>query len=230
MAHIHFIGGEKGGVGKSLVARLLAQHFIDRGQSFAGFDTDRSHGALMRFYAGFAAPVSIDRQESLDAVMEAALAEPGRPVLVDLAAQTLEPLARWMEDADVPALAAGAGVGITHWHVMDSGRDSVDLLGRVLDQFEARIGHVLVRNALRGDDFSLLERSGLAARAASLGARELQIRRLPDGIAQRIDGASSSFWAAQQGDGDTAALGLMDRQRLKTWRRDVTRQLESLGV
>ena len=33
---IHLIGGEKGGVGKSLVSRLLAQHFIDRGIAFTG--------------------------------------------------------------------------------------------------------------------------------------------------------------------------------------------------
>jgi cellulose biosynthesis protein BcsQ len=29
MTNIHLIGGEKGGVGKSVVARLLAQYFID---------------------------------------------------------------------------------------------------------------------------------------------------------------------------------------------------------
>ena len=29
MATIHLIGGEKGGVGKSLLARILAQYFID---------------------------------------------------------------------------------------------------------------------------------------------------------------------------------------------------------
>ena len=50
MANIHFIGGEKGGVGKSVVARVLAQYFIDHNHPFLGFDTDRSHGALMRFY------------------------------------------------------------------------------------------------------------------------------------------------------------------------------------
>ena len=48
-AHVHLIGGEKGGVGKSLVARLLAQYFIDHDLPFIGFDTDRSHGALLRF-------------------------------------------------------------------------------------------------------------------------------------------------------------------------------------
>ena len=40
MSYIHFIGGEKGGVGKSLVARILAQYFIDKNLSFQGFDTD----------------------------------------------------------------------------------------------------------------------------------------------------------------------------------------------
>ncbi|MGA9165370.1 MAG: hypothetical protein WBZ31_13015, partial [Thiobacillus sp.] len=74
MAHIHFIGGEKGGVGKSLVARLLAQYLIDHEQPFLGFDTDRSHGALMRFYAGYASPVVVDQYESLDAIIEAAVA------------------------------------------------------------------------------------------------------------------------------------------------------------
>ncbi len=44
---IHLIGGEKGGVGKSMVARLLAQYFIDHAMPFVGYDTDRSHGALL---------------------------------------------------------------------------------------------------------------------------------------------------------------------------------------
>lgn len=46
MSHIHFVGGEKGGVGKSVVARLLAQRFIDRSVAFAAIDGDRSSGAL----------------------------------------------------------------------------------------------------------------------------------------------------------------------------------------
>jgi cellulose biosynthesis protein BcsQ len=71
MAHIHFIGDEKGGVGKSLVARILAQYLIDHERPFPGFDTDPSHGALMRFYAGYASPVVVDRYESLDATLDA---------------------------------------------------------------------------------------------------------------------------------------------------------------
>ena len=50
MGKIHFIGGEKGGVGKSVVARVLAQYFIDKKVPFTGFDTDRSHTTFTRFY------------------------------------------------------------------------------------------------------------------------------------------------------------------------------------
>src|SRR5947209_19310010 len=78
MANIHLIGGEKGEVGKSLVARILAQYLIDHESPFLGFDTDRSHGSLLRFYAGYASPVVIDRYESLDAIIEAAAEEPDR--------------------------------------------------------------------------------------------------------------------------------------------------------
>lgn len=75
---IHFIGGEKGGVGKSLVARLLAQYLIDHGLPFLGFDSGRSHGALMRFYADYASPNLVDRHESLGKVVEAATEDASR--------------------------------------------------------------------------------------------------------------------------------------------------------
>ena len=64
------------------------QYMIDNNMPFLGFDSDRSHGALLRFYSGFASPVLIDSYESLDAIVEAAVEVPERRILVDLAAQT----------------------------------------------------------------------------------------------------------------------------------------------
>ena len=139
LSKIHLIGGEKGGVGKSMVSRLLAQYFIDQQIPFIGFDTDRSHGALMRFYAGYASPVIVDRYEALDAIMEAAVEQPDRRILVDLAAQTHDPLVRWMDDSGVLDMADLSGIALHYWHVMDSGRDSVDLLSRLLDRFGQRL-------------------------------------------------------------------------------------------
>ena len=160
MSYIHFIGGEKGGVGKSLVARILAQYFVDRNIPFTGFDTDKSHGALLRFYADFAAPAVLDRHDSLDPIIELALEDPQRRILVDLAAQTQQSLGKWLDDAEVVELAQEHGLTLTWWHVMDAGRDSVDLLRQWLDQFGERIKLVIVLNEVRGDRFEILESSG----------------------------------------------------------------------
>jgi hypothetical protein len=228
MSHIHFIGGEKGGVGKSLLARVLAQHFIDRGQRFIGFDTDRSHGALLRYYGDFAAPLPLDAHDSLDPVLEAAAAEPERRVLVDLAAQTQAALVRWFDEAGVLSLAAELGLKITYWHVMDTGRDSVDLLARWLDGPGAVLPPVVVLNEVRGDGFDQLEASGLMARVQAMGGRSVRLRKLPDSVLQRVDAAGQSFWAATQSA--PGSLGLLDRQRLRMWLQRTSAELATMDV
>jgi len=228
---ICLIGGEKGGVGKSLVSRALAQYFIDRSMSFVGFDTDRSHGALMRFYADYASPVLIDRYEALDHVVEVAIEQPGIRVLVDLAAQTHAPLVAWMDDSGVLELAQETGLDITYWHVMDTGRDSVDLLRQVLDRFENRLNYVIVRNQLRGNDFSVLEQSGLLNRISQLDGRIVEVKQLHQSVLQKIDAKDSSFWAARQSGADIGAgLGLMERQRLKIWLNHLFAEFDAAGV
>ena len=224
---IHLIGGEKGGVGKSMVSRLLAQYFIDRDWPFVGFDTDRSHGSLLRFYTDYASEVLVDRFEALDRIVETAVSQPGVRVLVDLAAQTHEPLVKWMDESGVLDMGDLSGFTLKYWHVMDSGRDSVDLLGRLLARFGLRVNYVLVRNQLRGADFSLLEKSGQLDRARALGAKVIDLKHLHDALAQKIDARNSSFWAAKNGPAQEGpVLGLMERQRLKLWMHHAYGELE----
>lgn len=217
MANIHLVGGEKGGVGKSLVARVLAQYFIDHSIAFLGFDSDRSHGALLRFYAGYASPVLVDHYESLDAIVEAATENTERRILVDLAAQTQRSLTNWMDESQLLEVAPELGLSIRYWHVMDNGKDSVDLLQRLLDKYGRRLHYVIVQNQLRGDDFSILRQSGQLERAQGWGADVITLARVQESTLTRIDAASTSFWAATQPDDKSARLGVLERQRLRTW-------------
>jgi len=230
MATIHFIGGEKGGVGKSLVARLLAQYLIDQKLPFLGFDSDRSHGALLRFYADYASPVVIDRYDSLDKVVEAATEDAQRRIVVDLAAQTHQPLVQWMEESGMLELARDFGIAVRYWHVMDSGKDSVDLLARLLDRFGAQLDYVLVLNQLRGDDFEIFDKSGQRERALGLGAKLAALPRLHESAMTRIDARSTSFWAAHSGDRELSGLGLLERQRVRVWLGKANAELARLGV
>ena len=231
MTTIHLVGGEKGGVGKSVLARVLAQYMIDSNIPFIGFDTDRSHGALLRFYSDFAAPTVIDDYQSLDVIMETAEANPERRILVDLAAQTQYPLSTWIDESGVLELAAELGINLTYWNVMDSGKDCVDLLGKLLDHYGAKLNYVLVQNQLREEDFTLLEYSGVKDRALDLNAKVMTLKRLYTPIMTKIDGNNLSFWAARNRDLENLnALGLMDRQRVKMWLGNAYSQLDLLDV
>lgn len=231
MTNIHLVGGEKGGVGKSVVARLLAQAMIDANLPFLGFDSDRSHGALLRFYTGYASPVLIDSYESLDAIVEAAAEHPERRVLVDLAAQTQERLTQWMEDSQLLEVAPELGLHIRYWHVMDAGKDSVDLLKRLLDRHGSRLNYVLVLNEIRGDDFRILEQSGEKQRALGMGAAIIHLKRLHEMSMMKIDASSASFWAvANKSDADTSGLRLLERQRVKVWLKNAFAEISKVGL
>jgi hypothetical protein len=118
------------------VARILAQYFIDHGQSFLGFDCDRTHGALLRFYASYASPVAIDDYQSLDRLVELAAADPARRIQVDLAAQaqqlgaTSMPLQR-LADATLQKIDANSR---SFWAALNNGAGTEGSLGLLEQQ------------------------------------------------------------------------------------------------
>lgn len=227
MSKIHFVGGEKGGVGKSVLARLLAQYHIDRGLPFTAFDTDRSHGALMRFYGAFSRPMVLDDFESADQLMEAAL-ETDRDVLVDLAAQTSLPLHRWIDQNDLLALAGEEDVQVVFWHVLDDGADGIALLDNLLQRYGGTAAYVVVRNHGRGKNFSALDASVPLTQALALGATTIDLPDLHAATMRKIDHGNASLWAAAHTK--EVGLGLMDRQRVKVWSKRVYQQFDQAGA
>jgi hypothetical protein len=217
MSSINFIGGEKGGVGKSVTARVLAQYFIDRSRPFTGYDTDRSHSSFTRFYEGFASPVVVDSFEGLDTIVNGFESNPQQSVIVDLAAQTLAPLARWIQESDLFEVFKELGIAVNFWHVLDDGRDSTDLLGRLIDTFGDKPNYIVVQNYGRGSDFALLLASQSLAKASANGARVIAMPRLHETSMRKIDAQNTSFWKAVNDKEGPHALGLLERQRVKTW-------------
>lgn len=218
MTRIHMVGGEKGGVGKSVLARLLAQYHIDRDIPFKAFDGDLSHGALVRYYNEFSEAVDIRDFESADRIAEEA-AESGCEVLVDLPAQASLTLDRWMADTGLVEFSKDIGVILTLWHVMDDGTDSLRLLEKTLSTYGAGPDYVLVRNYGRGSDFSLFDESEAKEYAESVGARIMDLPSLHAGSMRKIDRVGASLWAAANNKDEKIGptLGLLERQRVRVW-------------
>ena len=215
MTSLHLVGGEKGGVGKSFTARLLAQYFIDKQQPFIGFDSDQSHGTFSRFYQEFASPINTHSFDSLDRIVEAAEQKPDQNIIVDLAAQTFSSLNKWIDESEILALMGELGFRVYVWHVMDDGADSLTLLGKTLQSFNPdQVQLVVVENHGRGEDFDLIDGSGIFAEAKELGAHTMVLSKLQNSLVKKIDFSDSSFWAAAN---NTDLMSTVERHRVRAW-------------
>lgn len=226
MGKVHFIGGEKGGVGKSMTARLLAQYYIDHESPFIGFDCDASHGTFSRFYREFASPVVVGEEDSLDGMLTAIEENPERDLIIDLAAQTTQPISRWLEETDVLGLLREMDFQALWWHVMDDGADSVMLLDQALDRYpNGEVDFVVVQNLGRGYDFSRFQQSDTWRKAADRGVAFIELPRLQTKLTQKIDFNNSSFWAVAN---DRSLMNIAERQRMKVWLRQSYAQFAQL--
>lgn len=217
MSTIHFVGGEKGGVGKSVVARLLAQYCIDRGVPFIAVDADTSNRTLTRFYGDYVRPVDLTRIESTDEIVGLALVSERR-VLVDLPAQSERALAAWIAEAGIFDLAKECGIDVVFWHVLDEGKDSLMALDRLLALHGHAARYCVVKNLGRGKDFSLFDASETRTRAEGLGATIIDLPELQEGAMRKIDRHDASYWAAAHNEAVGAdVLSRIDRNRIKVW-------------
>jgi hypothetical protein len=226
MSRIHFIGGEKGGVGKSVVARLLAQYFIDHSMPFTVVDADRSHGAMKRFYSDYSNEGDLDDFETTDLILQLALDSDQR-VLVDLPAQSDRLLANWMNKNGIVELAAEHQIPITFWHVMDDGKDSLSLLHASLTNYGSSVNHCVVKNFGRGTNFSAFDKSDTKNLVLQLNGKLVTIDELHKPTMQKIDQSNSSFWNAINGKEN---LGIIERHRVKVWQRNAYKEFARAEV
>lgn len=228
MSQIHFIGGEKGGVGKSVMARLLAQYWVDRGRAFAGLDGDSSHGALLRHYGEFSHPVDLRAPDSADQILDRALGAERR-VLVDLPAQSARSVADWIFGANVLTLARELDTPITFWHVSDGGFASVTQLDKALERYGAQASHVVVKNQARSKDFSQLDATLAGGKLEALSGKVYELPELDATAMFKIDAKGLSFWAGGNVTEGDAALRPLERERVKLWLGKSYAGLDALG-
>lgn len=227
MSNVHFIGGEKGGVGKSMTSRLLAQYLIDAGKPFIGLDSDQSHGTFSRFYSEFAWPLIIDDYDSLDQLIILAQENPESDLIVDLAAQTSIRLGKWIDESDALALFQELGSQVYLWHVMDDGADSVNLLNGLLNRYpQDFINIVVVNNLGRGECFEHFEQSTTYQKAKDRNAIFITLAKLQPQLAARIDFANTSFWSAAN---NTEVMNIIERSRVRVWLKNNYSQFDKLN-
>lgn len=220
MKTIHLVGGEKGGVGKSVLSRLLAQYCLDHHLPFIALDADQSHATLSRSYGDYTRELNLEHFESADQIIEVAVEEDVN-VTIDLPAQSERLLDRWIDENGVLALCQELGLKFMVWYVVDDGPDSANLLEKFLGKYAQQVNCVVVKNLGRGADFMRVDQ--ILQEYQSVAVMELP--GLHAATMRKIDHAKLSFWAAAHNKEIEGHLGLMERQRVRVWLNKVFTQI-----
>ena len=126
---VHFVLQGKGGIGKSFVSTLLAQHVLNETGAVRCFDTDQENTTFAHYTALGVRHVPVTdpsrtiNPKRFDTMMETLLTEDGNFV-IDTGANTFSNLLAYMVENDVFAMLRAAS-RITYIHTIVGGGDTL---------------------------------------------------------------------------------------------------------
>jgi hypothetical protein len=219
--------GEKGGVGKTTVARLLADFLASRDASFRAFDAEGPAGQLLRFHPAQTSAVEVDKAASIAPVLDFLMdGNPKRLALVDLGARSGEDLKDWLYKGGALEEAEGGNLGITVVYVVGGAVDSVGHLKECYGALGTEVSYVIVKNFGVAAKFDVYDGSNIRQDLLSAGAKEISIPALDGTVYQSVDKASIAFSAFCEGQGTEA--GYTERRYCRTWLRECYAALEEV--
>lgn len=231
MGTLNFFGGEKGGVGKSFCNKTLLTYLIDHEIPFVAFDTDRSNPDVKRCMDSVCTVKLAILSEAVrleDAAHDIFNTAIEHDVYVNLPAQVVPALHRWITNNSLFELAVDCGVKMRLFHISDAGFDSLQLFERSLQLFGGHIPHVLVQNLGMTEDWSPVEKDTDIQKL--IVDYDVIVMNLPRfiGNADRnfIDRHSLSFREALE----HPDLGPISRQRVKTFLRSAYAEFDRVGL
>jgi len=234
----HLVLQGKGGVGKSLVAFLLAQYFGDRKRTVQCYDTDPVNATLAKYKALNVKhlPLVVEGQvdsRKFDLLMEDMLETAGTTFVVDNGAATFLPLGHYMAENHAYDVLAAGGVDVTTHCVVTGGQALTDtMLGLDALTKIARDGSVVV---WINEFFGPVEHEGTPFhqlpvftrnQAKFRGTVTLQ-RRNADTFGADVRDMVSQHLTFREA---LEAMPVMARTRLKLVQQEVYDQLDAIGL
>jgi len=236
---IHLSLQGKGGVGKSLVASILAQYFLHHGVEIHCLDTDPVNQTLSQYSGLSAEHLELMRDGKIDsrgfdALMERLLTEDGI-FIVDNGASTFIPLWSYIVENNVLELLRSAGRRLCVHTVVTGGQ----ALGDTLKGFKSLADSSAERNILvwLNEYFGLIERDGkIFTEMLAYKESESKIfglvripKRNQDTFGRDIEEVIARKLTFEEAIRNGTAT-VMSKQRLKVVQRDLFEQLDQITL
>ena len=240
MAKIHMILQGKGGVGKSVIAAILAQYKASKGHKTLCIDTDPVNATFHGYQALGVRKISLMDGDEInprrfDAMVEI-IASSEQDVIIDNGASAFIPMTHYLISNRVPALLAGMGHELVLHTVVTGGQallDTVNGFGQLAGQFPAEASFVVWLNPYWGP----IEHQGLPFEETRTyidrRSRVSAIVHMPTLREETFGRDLSDMLQARMTFDEAlaaASLTIMTRQRLKIVKGQLFGQLDQATV
>jgi hypothetical protein len=222
--NIYWVGGAKGGVGKSMVSMALVDYLLSRKSTPLLVESDTSNPDVWKMYRETIGCqlLDLDEVDGWIGLVNACDAHPDKVVIVNTAARSNTGVAKF-------GTTLGESLGeldrslVAVWAI-NRQRDSLELLTDFMDAMPKSRVHVL-RNLYFGDEskFELYAASKtLRPRVESTGGKSLSFPDLADRVADDLYKERMTIAAAVE------KLPIGNRAELRRWRTAVARVMAEI--
>jgi hypothetical protein len=231
MPGLYLFGGEKGGVGKSLVCRSAIEYNLEKKRDFIVFETDRSNPDVKRIY-GDATDCRLSifsegekYEDTANAIFNAATE---KAVLVNLPAQVMPPLRVFFDSNDLFRLGKELDVNFYVFFVSDGGYDSLNLLKKSLEYFTNNATHIVVKNLGKTEDWEAFQvDKDLQKLLKKYESKIIEFPKFIGSVVRNtVDKESLTFTKALEFNG----FGAIEKQRIRKFMRETSEVFETVGV
>lgn len=234
MKRIFLIHGDKGGVGKTEVAKRMAAVMLQAGRAVTLVDGDNKNPGL---HAAFehsglkVQQINVMTTVGCDALFDVIAESPG-DVLIDLPARGSDVTERLNRDGasedgfSLELLLGEIDAELTILFVIDQTRAPLAALRDELKALPATTRWIIVRNWREERDFTLFDTTKVKADLEARGAPIIDMIRLDPRVNDILENAPLNLIDAQTSD----KLSLLQKMRVKAAVRSWSEQMQKAGL
>ena len=227
------VGADKGGVGKTTLARTLLDYLAARNTPARAFDSEFPRGALKRFHPKMTEIIDLETAADQIKVIDTLSTSDVKVSVIDVRAGLLSDTLKTFTEVGFFDLVNAGEFNFILFHVIGPSIASLEEIGEIRPYAAGR-EYLLVKNFINETSFfewnpQLHKRYFKLA----MDAVEVTIPKLNEMAFEQAELAGvpfSAFIANKTADGQTASNSLVLRGYVRTWMSQITSEYDRIGL
>jgi len=227
------VGADKGGVGKTTVARTLLDYLISHQVPIRAFDTEAPRGTLKRFHPGVTEVVDMTLVPDQMKIFDTLNSSEAAVTLIDVRAGLMSPTLKALRDIGFIEAARKGQITFAVFHILGPTIASLDEIKETAAYLgDAR--YFMVKNFINNTHFFEWDATTQASYFRQLNdAVEMVVPKLNEMATEQVELASVpyvTFIANRKQNGDAASYSFVLRGYVRHWLGNVWAEYDRINL